>query len=270
MTTDTTRPSPRSIGEVSSNRAGRPNRLRLGLRAALLATVALPAAACSSSHSPGGSPPGMDGGDGGSVESGSGDSATPGDAAPDDAGACGLLPVAATCTAASQCCQSGSGLPEGQACFSVSGAATRTCRPRCNSSSECAAGSCCIPDSSSFPPLGSPPTEPGGFCYPEAAGSAACIVGDANGYVCTGNDSTNFVCTPAVTDAGPSGATCLAGVTTYCACAASAGQPCSSSAESVDYAECIDGAPSVFACYAGYESTADAAGCAAAGAACGQ
>ena len=218
----------------------------------------------------------MDGGtvvEGGGGETGpSGDSAAPSDAAPDDASACGLLPVGASCSAASQCCQSGSGLPEGQACFTVNamGTMTRTCRPRCNSSSECEAGSCCVPDSSSFPPLGSPPTEPGGFCFPEASGSAACIVGDANGYICTGNDDTSFVCNQATTDAGPSGATCLAGVTTYCACVASAGQPCSSSSESVDYAECIDGAPSVFACYAGYEGTADAGSCATASAACGQ
>lgn len=257
MKTDTKRPFRHSIGAGTSSRPS----------AALLATVAL-AAACSSSSSTGGSPPGTDGG--AVMDSGNRESAAPSDAAPDDAGGCGLSPVGASCTAASQCCQSGSGLPEGQACFSVSGSTTRTCRPRCNSSSECAAGSCCIPDSSSFPPLGSAPKEPGGFCYPEAAGSVACIVGYANGYVCTGNDNTSFVCNPAMADAGPSGATCLAGVTTYCACAAGGGQPCSSSTESVDYAECIDGAPSVFACYAGYESTADAGGCAAAMATCGQ
>ncbi len=250
-------------------------RTPLGIgRAALQATVVLAAVACSSSHSSGGTPPAMDGGavlESGASETGaSGDSSAPSDSAPDDGSSCALLPVGATCTAASQCCQSGPGLPEGQACFTTVGTSTRTCRPRCNSSSECGAGDCCLPDSSSFPPLGSPPTEPGGFCYPEPPGSSACIVGDANGYVCTGTDNTGFVCTAAGTDAGQSGTTCLAGVTTYCACAASAGQPCSSSAESTDYAECIDGAPSVFACYAGYEATADAGGCAAAIAACGQ
>jgi hypothetical protein len=266
MTTETRSSFHRSIAHAPSTRYAWPPPLRLYLRAALLAIAALPPAACSSSSSPGVSPPGMDGG---AVADGATGDSAPADAAPDDASACSLLPVGASCSAASQCCQSGSGLPEGQACFSVNGSA-RTCQPRCNSSSECGAGSCCIPDNSSFPPLGSPPTEPGGLCYPEAAGSAACIVGYANGYICTGNDNTNFVCNPAMTDGGPSGATCLAGVTTYCACAVGAGQPCSSSTESVDYAECIDGAPSVFACYASYESTADAGGCTTAVATCGQ
>jgi hypothetical protein len=253
---------------VERTRAG-----QVEVGAGLLATLALVAAACSSSSSPG-SPSAADSGavvESGVSETGSpGDAATPVDAATEDVAACGLLPIGGTCTAASQCCQSGPGLPEGQACFNIPGMTTRSCQARCNSSSECPSGSCCIPDSSSFPAFGSAPTEPGGFCYPEAAGSPVCIVGYANGYVCTGNDNTNFHCAPATIDAGASSATCTAGVTTYCACAAAAGHPCSDSDESVDYAECIDGAPSAFACYAGYEATEDAGGCAAASAACGQ
>jgi hypothetical protein len=229
---------------------------------------------CSSSSGDGSPPASRDGGT-------STDSAARGDSPPVETGprgdagdsmppACTLLRPGASCTAAHECCQSGPGLPQGQTCFTVDGGATLTCQPRCNTSSECATGTCCIADESSFPAFGSAPTEPGGVCYAEDAGAASCITGNANGYVCTGNDDTGFVCTAATSDGGPTGATCTAGVDAYCACLAVNGDGPCGSLKTMFYAQCINGAPSPFACFAGYQGAADAGveACAAALKAC--
>jgi hypothetical protein len=89
------------------------------------------------------------------------------------------------------------------------------------------------------------------------AGVAACIKGYANGYACTGTDDTGFVCQPETTDAGPTRATCMSGVTAYCGCQVLGGEPCTGADESADFAECIDGLSATVACYAGYPGSPD-------------
>jgi hypothetical protein len=117
-----------------------------------------------------------------------------------DVGTCtGALPIGATdCPNSEACCQTGPGLTVGGGCLSVGGSNT-LCVPRCNATSDCAGGTCCIKNPSSVPPAGQSPVEPGGWCVsPSLASSlnATCMTSDGNGYVCTGNGDVGYVCAP--------------------------------------------------------------------------
>jgi hypothetical protein len=124
------------------------------------------------------------------------------DASPAAGGCAGLVPVGrAGCYGDASCCQSGAAAPFGSGCVSLGGA-TSTCTARCNLTTDCPAGSCCIQDASSYPSPGEVPTLPGGWCVSPSVASlvnASCLTAAGNGFVCKGNVDTGYSCQPAAT-----------------------------------------------------------------------
>jgi hypothetical protein len=186
---------------------------RTSLKIAALAAVAGLSAACSgtsgSSKSAGptrvpqaGSGTVVDGGTSAPLEASAGgltvaDGATEAEGAACDPSPPSCVPLGAGCPGGSAtCCQTGADMPVGAGCAAL----TETCVPRCNSGADCAAGSCCIHNSSSVPASGYPPGEPGGWCVTEAQAAAAgfaCMSGYGNGYVCEGTYVCGYQCAPA-------------------------------------------------------------------------
>jgi hypothetical protein len=170
---------------------------RLLARILVLGACATPGA-CGGSSSKAGA---AGSGTGGTGEIGGSTSSTTGGASCNPSPS-SCVPLGAACPGGSAtCCQTGANLPVGAGCIGF----TNTCVPRCNSSADCASGSCCIHNPSSVPPAGLPPGEPGGWCLTNAdvaADSEQCVPGYGNNYICEGTYVCGYQCSPANGAAG--------------------------------------------------------------------